>query len=264
MASTRASPPRARHAPAARERSAFDPADAGLLDEITRATALSPARGDRGPLLEWTSLMAATKRSLRFGGPGSQWAPYGPGMSRLSLIGCGQCNAFQRRSPCASVVGIHRRRPADTPLRRRIVVRKGQRPRSGRRTGSGARQTRLRTRSAHPGVWVCPGKTRWPGVLVGRARGAAECSTAKGSASLRRIARASAWSISAGSRSGCEGAYWRRSCSAGPRSAIRWMMVVCRARERAVYAHSRVNSSGRPIAVACSTVAPWLAWPVIA
>src|ERR1035437_5930282 len=177
------------------------------------------------------------------------------------------------------------------PFGRRVCAstgRRRQRPSEVRDAGSCGRHERVDSLLAQPadrvGLGEGVGWGGWPppgggggGVSWGGLAGAGApppvvtdggfssgCSTASSSASLRRIARASASSASAGSRSGCGGAYPRRSCSAGPWSAIRWMVVWCLARERAVYAHSWVNSSGRPTAIAFSTVAPWLEWPVIA
>src|ERR1019366_3062525 len=157
------------------------------------------------------------------------------------------------------------------PFGRRVCAstgRRRQRPSEVRDAGSCGRHERVDSLLAQPadrvGLGEGIGWCGWPPPVVTDGGFSSGCSTASSSASLRRIARASASSASAGSRSGCGGAYPRRSCSAGPWSAIRWMVVWCLARERAVYAHSWVNSSGRPTAIAFSTVAPWLEWPVIA
>ena len=152
-------------------------------------------------------------------------------------------------------------------VRRATTPSADQRPREVCRGTSRVRHVRVESRLAQPGgragAWGERDSRGWSPLATG-GLSSSGCSTASSSASLRRIARVSALSASAGSRSGCGGAYSRRSCSAGPRSAIRWMLVRCLARESAVYAHPRVNSSGRPTTIAFSTVAPWLEWPVIA
>ena len=73
---------------------------------------------------------------------------------------------------------------------------------------------------------------------------------------LEQIARVRTSSASADVRSGSGGAYCSRSRCALVASAMTYMRVCARARESDVYAHSRVNSDGRPITPAHSTVAP--------